>query len=108
MVRAPRAGVGSICRKCPLTTGSTRSRGPHMKRVLVAGVLGGLLLLGTPTLASSAEKEDRRSEKSDKSDRHDRDDRRDRDGKDRHHRDSDRYRHRHGYYYGDHYYGGYR
>lgn len=69
-----------------------------MKRVLVAGVLGGLLLLGTPTLASSAEKDERRTEKSDKSDRDDRDDRRDR----------DRYRYRHGNYYGDRYYGGYR
>jgi hypothetical protein len=29
-----------------------------MKRVLVAGVLGGLLLLGTPTLASSADRHD--------------------------------------------------
>jgi plastocyanin len=77
-----------------------------MKRVLVAGVLGGLLLLGTPTLASSAEKEERRTEKSDKSDRHDRDDRRDHDGKDRDHRDGDRYRDRHGHHYGDYYYGG--
>ena len=29
-----------------------------MKRVLVAGVLGGLLLLATPTLASSADRHD--------------------------------------------------
>lgn len=75
-----------------------------MKRVLVAGVLGGLLLLGTPTLASSAEKEERRTEKRDKSDRHDRGDRRDHDGRDRDHR-GDRYRH--GNHYGDRYSGGY-
>jgi hypothetical protein len=76
-----------------------------MKRVLVAGVLGGLLLLGTPTLASSAEKEERRTEKSDKGDGHDRRDRRDHDGKDRDHRgDRDRDRHRH--HSGDRYYGG--
>jgi hypothetical protein len=76
-----------------------------MKRVLVAGVLGGLLLLGTPTLASSAEKDERRSERSDKGDRHDRGDRRDHDGKDRDHR-GDRDRHRYGHHRGG-YYGGY-
>lgn len=78
-----------------------------MKRVLVAGVLGGLLLLGTPTLASSAEKDGRKSEKSDnKSDHKDNKAHRgDHDGKDRDHRgDRDRDRHRH--HYGDRYYGG--
>ena len=85
-----------------------------MKRVLVAGVLGGLLLLGTPTLASSAEKERHRTERkhgAHKGD-HDRDHKGDRD----HWRDGDRHRHghrhyRHHYghrqYYGGGYYGGY-
>jgi len=75
-----------------------------MKRVLVAGVLGGLLLLGTPTLASSAEKDERRSGKSDKK-HHDRDYRRGHDRKDRDWRDRDRHRHGHRYHRG--YYGGY-
>ncbi|HEV7864814.1 MAG TPA: plastocyanin/azurin family copper-binding protein [Acidimicrobiia bacterium] len=82
-----------------------------MKRVLVASVLGGLLLLGTPTLASSADRHGSRD-----NDRHERSDHRgERDG-DRHgysrHGYSGRYgydRYRRGYYYGGdpYYYGGY-
>src|SRR5688500_12883089 len=56
-------GVGSIWRKCPLTPYMDPIGGPRMKRVLVAGVLGGLLLLGTPTLASSAQRDSTRAEK---------------------------------------------
>jgi len=71
-----------------------------MKRVLVASVLGGLLLLGTPTLASSADRHDShdndRQERSEH--RGDRDG--DRGGYSRHYG-------RYGYYYGDPYYGGY-
>jgi hypothetical protein len=83
--------------------------GAYMKRVLVAGVLGGLLLLGTPTLASSAEKDGRKSEKSDnKSDHKDNKAHRgDHDGKDRDHR-GDRHRSGHRYPRGhNHYYDGY-
>jgi plastocyanin len=73
-----------------------------MKRVLVAGVLGGLLLLGTPTLASSAERHSRDN------DRHERSDH---DGYSRHdysRHDYSRYHYgRSGYgYYGDPYYYG--
>ena len=85
-----------------------------MKRVLVASVLGGLLLVGTPTLASSADRHDshdsgrRRATAATRARRPpaatttvDRDgDSRDGDG---HHRHG-----RHGYgYYGGPYYGGY-
>ena len=91
-----------------------------MKRVLIAGVLGGLLLLGTPTLAASAEKEGRRSEKSsdhkgDRDKKGDRDharrgddhrgDRHGRHGRHGDHRYPRNHHQRHGYY-GDHY-GGY-
>ena len=92
-----------------------------MKRALVAAALGGVLLVGTPTLALSAQRNDTRAEKADKGDRDgnkghergdrgdrndrgDRGDRGDRDG--RHDRDGHRYGHRHGDYYYD-YYGGY-
>ena len=92
-----------------------------MKRVLIAGVLGGLLLLGTPTLASSAEREGRRSEKNsdhkgdrdkgdrgDKAHRGDRDHRGDHDGRHRSGRHHRHHRHHYGdYYYGGGYYGGY-
>jgi plastocyanin len=74
-------------------------RGGFMKRALVASVLGGLLLLGTPTLASSADRQGTRD-----NDRHERGDDRhgdDRGGYDRH------YRGGYGYYYGgDPYYSG--
>lgn len=94
-----------------------------MKRALVAAALGGLLLVGTPTLALSAQRNDTRAEKGadkggdkgrggEKGDRGHRGDHgdkadhrgdRDRDG--RHGRDRDRHRHgRHGDYY-DNYYG---
>lgn len=88
-----------------------------MKRVLIAGVLGGLLLLGTPTLAASAEKENRRSEKSsdhkgDRDKKGDRDHARkgddhrgDRHGRHGHHRYPRNHHQRH-HYYGDRYYGG--
>jgi hypothetical protein len=90
-----------------------------MKRVLVAGVLSGLLVLATPTLASSADRHDngggRQGHSSDNRgghDRHDSDHRgygHDRDGRYRDGRYSDG---RYGYYYGypgyyDGYYGGY-
>ena len=91
-----------------------------MKRVLVAATLGGLLLVGTPTLALSAQRNDTRAEKSgdraDKGNRGDKGDRAhrgDRGDRDRHRGDRDRHRHRHGdrdyyydYYYGYPYYGG--
>jgi plastocyanin len=66
-----------------------------MKRVLVAGVLGAVLLLGSPTLASSATRHDTRADHDDHGRRDDRGD---------HH-----YSHRDGRYgYGyDPYYGGY-
>ncbi|HEV7535714.1 MAG TPA: hypothetical protein VGP90_08780, partial [Acidimicrobiia bacterium] len=74
-----------------------------MKRVLVASVLGGLLLLATPTLASSADRHDNDGGHQSHSDN--------RGGHDRHdsdHRDGGRYSNgRYGYYYGDPYYGGY-
>ena len=98
-----------------------------MKRALVAVALGGLLLVGTPTLALSAQRNDTRAEKSDKGDRGDnksgekgdhrgdrgergdRGDRSDRDG--RHDRDGHRHGHRYGDYYDNYYgypyYGGY-
>ena len=97
-----------------------------MKRVLVAGVLGSLLLLGAPTLASSAPRSDTKAEKGDnagkggdnkggdaksgdskggKGDKggdnkggKDRDGRRDGDGRHRH-------GHHRGGYYGDYWYG---
>jgi plastocyanin len=102
-----------------------------MKRVLVAVALGGLLLVGTPTLASSAQRNETRAEKGDrggdKGDRGGKGERGDRghrrDHGDRGHRgdrhDGDRHgdhdgRHRHGdrdyyydSYYGYPYYGGY-
>ena len=72
-----------------------------MKRVLVAGVLGGLLLLATPTLASSADRDDKGGGRQGHSDN--------RGGHDSDHRDGGRsYGGRYGYYYGDpYYYGGY-
>ena len=88
-----------------------------MKRALVAAALGGLLLVGTPTLALSAQRNDTRAERGadkggdkgkggDKSDRGDRGDkadhrgdRGDRDGRHGH----DRGRHRHGHRHGDYY-----
>jgi plastocyanin len=94
-----------------------------MKRVLIAASLGGLLLVGTPTLASSAQRNDTRAEKradnnkggdnkggnrdgnknhrggDHKGDRGDRGD--------RHHRgDRDRDRHRHGHYRDGYWHGG--
>ena len=91
-----------------------------MKRVLIAGVLGGLLLLGTPTLASSAQRDSTRAEKGDgdkggnkggdnkggdnkghRGDKGDRGDRGDRDGR-RGDRDG---HHRHGYGRGGYGYG---
>lgn len=99
-----------------------------MKRALIAAALGGLLLVGTPTLALSAQRNDTRAEKGadksgdkgrggergergdrgDKAERGDRGDRSDRHGRDRHrygHRDGDYYDN---YYYGyPYYYGGY-
>jgi plastocyanin len=77
-----------------------------MKRVLVAGVLGGLLLLGTPTLASSADRHDSRD--NDRHERSDRGDHRgDRGGYSRHGYDRYGRGYGYGYYYGDPYYGGY-
>jgi plastocyanin len=90
-----------------------------MKRVLVAAALGGLLLVGTPTLASSAQRNDTKAEKGDKAadnkggdkgdrgdhksgdrgDKGDRGDRRDHDG--------GRHGYRHGYYRDGYYGGGY-
>jgi hypothetical protein len=98
-----------------------------MKRVLVAAALGGLLLVGTPTLASSAQRNDTHAEKGDhadkggdkgrdsKGDNHKGDDRRgDNHRGDRSDHRGDRhdhdgyYRHRYGGgYYGYPYYGGY-
>jgi plastocyanin len=102
-----------------------------MKRVLVAATLGGLLILGVPTLASSAQRSDSKAEKSaaadkggDKSgsadkgsadnkggnkggdnkggDKGDKGDRGDRDGRDRHDRGyRGRYGYGGGYYYGE-------
>jgi plastocyanin len=79
-----------------------------MKRVLVAGVLGGLLLLGTPTLASSAQRHDTRAEKGDRADKggSDKGDRGSKgDRGDRGDRRGSYGRHGYGYYYGDPYYG---
>ena len=84
-----------------------------MKRVLVAGVLGGLLILASPTLASSADRHDndggKQSHSSDNRGGHERhdSDRHDSDHRDGRYRDG-----RYGYYYGypgyyDGYYGGY-
>lgn len=94
-----------------------------MKRVLIAASLGGLLLVGTPTLALSAQRNDSKAERSadnnkggdnkggnksgdnkggDRGDRADRGDRRD----DRD-RDGGRSRNRHGYYRDGYYGGGY-
>jgi plastocyanin len=92
-----------------------------MKRVLVAAALGGLLLVGTPTLASSAQRNSTQADKGgdksadkggdkggdhgnrggdnhsgDKADHGDRGDRGDHRGD----RDGDRYGHRYGYGYG--------
>lgn len=84
-----------------------------MKRALVAAALGGILLVGTPTLALSAQRNDTRAEKgADKSgdkgkgEKADKDDRGERG--ERHGRDGRRGRHGHrhdrdGYY--DYYYG---
>ena len=92
-----------------------------MKRVLIAAALGGLLLVGTPTLALSAQRNDTKAEKGDsnkggdkgdrgdnksgdKGDRGDRSDRGDKgDRGDRGDRRGDRDGHR----YGDRYYYGY-
>ena len=103
-----------------------------MKRALIAVALGGVLLVGTPTLALSAQRNDVRAEKGDKGgdkgdkggdkgkggdrgdhkgDRGDRADHRDRGdrGDHRHGRhDRDRHGHRHGHHHGgyyDYYYG---
>src|SRR5437763_16931494 len=80
-----------------------------MKRVLVAGVLGGLLILASPTLASSADRHDndggKQSHSSDNRGGHERhdSDRHDSDHRDGRYRDG-----RYGYYYGyPGYYGGY-
>ena len=97
-----------------------------MKRALLAAALGGLLLVGTPTLALSAQRNDTRAaekggdkgghkggDKGDRGDRGDRADRGDRghhgDRDGRHRHDRDRNRHRHGHRHGDrdYYYGGY-
>jgi hypothetical protein len=99
-----------------------------MKRALVAAALGGLLLVGTPTLALSAQRNDTRAEKgADKGgdkgrggekgdrghrgDKADRGDRGDRDGRHGHDRGRHRHGHRHGDYYDNYYgypyYGGY-
>ena len=94
-----------------------------MKRVLIAVALGGLLMVGTPTLALSAQRNDTRAEKGDdagkggdKGDRGEKGDhkgdRRDSDHKgDRGHRGDrdghrDGHRHGYGYGYGYPYYGG--
>jgi hypothetical protein len=100
-----------------------------MKRALVAAALGGLLMVGTPTLALSAQRNDTRAEKGgnagkggdkgdnkgDKADRGDKGDRGDRGdrghrgdrGRHGHHRHGDYYDNYYGYpYYGG-YYGGY-
>ena len=94
-----------------------------MKRVLIAAALGGLLLVGTPTLASSAQRNDTKTEKGDadkggdKGDHGskggdnksgDHGDRGDHRGDSRDHR-GDRDGHRYGdrYYYGYPGYGGY-
>jgi hypothetical protein len=93
-----------------------------MKRVLCAVALGGLLLVGTPTLASSAQRNDTHADKGDnagkggdkgdhsskdgdRGDRGNRGDRSDHRG-DRAER-GDRGRHGHGGYYNDRYYYGY-
>jgi plastocyanin len=84
-----------------------------MKRVLVAGVLGGLLLLGTPTLASSAPRHDTQADKGDKGggdkgDKGDMGDKGDPGGKGDRGDHGGYYRNGgNGYYYGDPYYGGY-
>lgn len=88
-----------------------------MKRALIAAALGGLLLVGTPTLALSAQRNDTRAEKgadnggdkgkggdrSDRGDKADRGDRGDRDRHGRHDRDGRDGRHRHGHRDGDYY-----
>jgi Copper binding proteins, plastocyanin/azurin family len=94
-----------------------------MKRVLVAAALGGLLLVGTPTLASSAQRNDTKAEKNDNADKGgdksdhggnksgDHGDRSDNHGdRDGHRGDRDGHRgdrdgHRYGDRYGDRYYG---
>jgi hypothetical protein len=94
-----------------------------MKRALVAAALGGLLLVGTPTLALSAQRNDTRAaekggdkggdkggnkgdrgDRGDHGDKADRGHRGDRDGHGRHDRDRHRHGNRHGDYY-DNYYG---
>jgi copper binding plastocyanin/azurin family protein len=96
-----------------------------MKRVLVAVALGGLLMVGTPTLASSAQRNDTRAEKGDNADkggdkggrgekgekgdnggRGDNGRRGDNRGDGRDH-DRDGHRYGYGYGYGYPYYGGY-
>ena len=89
-----------------------------MKRVLIAAALGGLLLVGTPTLALSAQRNDTHAEKGDnagkgggdkgdhsgdKGDRADRGDRGDHSNRGDRHDSGDRDGHR----YGDRYYYGY-
>jgi len=90
-----------------------------MKRVLVAATLGGLLLLGTPTLASSAQRNDAKTEKGaadkggDKSDNKsgdkggDRGDHKGGDRGDKGDRGDRGDRGRHGYYRDGYYGGGY-
>ena len=88
-----------------------------MKRVLIAAALGGLLIVGAPTLASSAERKDTKAEKrvadkrDDKADSKggdhkggDRDNKGDRGDSDRR---GDRGRYGHGYYRDGYYGGGY-
>ena len=84
-----------------------------MKRALVAAALGGLLMVGTPTLALSAQRNDTRAEKADKDgdkgrgekgDRGERGDRGDRGDDDRNGHHRNRHHHDRDYYY-DHYYG---
>jgi hypothetical protein len=93
-----------------------------MKRVLVAVALGGLLLVGTPTLASSAQRNDTRAEKGDnagkgggdkgdrggdKSDRGGKSDQGDKSGRGDKSDSGDRRGDRDGHRYGDRYYYGY-
>jgi plastocyanin len=91
-----------------------------MKRVLIAAALGGLLIVGAPTLASSAQRNDTKAEKSaadkggDKADKGgdskggDRGDKADHGDKSDHRGDrGDRGRYGHGYYRDGYYRGGY-
>jgi hypothetical protein len=87
-----------------------------MKRALVAAALGGILMVGTPTLALSAQRSDTRAEKGDKGgdkggekaregrgEKGDRHERGDRDGRSRH--GHGRHGHDHDGYYDYYYYG---